>query len=501
MGNKQIVNTNILIKYPVHWTEYTVMNNFVQNFYDAIGPESFSEAFHHKYSDGTIYMESDIGFSKEWLYFMGASSKRNTDNAYAGRFGEGFKIASLVGYRDYGLDISMESQDWRITVSEGEIAVAGVNEKVLQYVVEERPYKNNTLLVLKGATQKIYEIMKYEMEQFYYENNPQFERLISKGDGFAVFRARAGRSGDTKGGVFVNLQKRGVFHYPVFFCNHKYDVLGDDRDREYLSNSELMKVIVSVVKKIDARVALEILEMFRPVWWGYHDRKWNGNDWKKVLTELICVIKHDKDVLTEFLNRYKNSIVVDVATEYTNNYQRGVALIWFSRSEFSKRSKVGNIFAELGIDSIYGLCKENGGFVCEREAFGTEIKKIELLEKVAGKYFSDIYCYDELPKCVVLTNKNAIVLGQALSLIEKRRLFNKKGLKVKRRIETVYLLDSILDEGTFSEVLPVYLHELLHQFGGDSSVAFHQALRDMNEVFLKKVEVISKYEECWKTIS
>ncbi len=36
---------NILMRYPINWSVYTVMNNFIQNFYDAVGPEKFATGF------------------------------------------------------------------------------------------------------------------------------------------------------------------------------------------------------------------------------------------------------------------------------------------------------------------------------------------------------------------------------------------------------------------------------------------------------------------------
>ena len=69
----EIRKLNLVMSYPVQWSLYQVMDNFVQNFYDAVGSERFMEHFEFEYSNGTIVLRSDVGFSKEWLYFMGAS--------------------------------------------------------------------------------------------------------------------------------------------------------------------------------------------------------------------------------------------------------------------------------------------------------------------------------------------------------------------------------------------------------------------------------------------
>ena len=32
----KVVSVNVVMTYPVHWTKYQVLRDFVQNFYDAI---------------------------------------------------------------------------------------------------------------------------------------------------------------------------------------------------------------------------------------------------------------------------------------------------------------------------------------------------------------------------------------------------------------------------------------------------------------------------------
>ena len=118
------------MSYPINWSIYSVMNNFVQNFYDALKHENFMEHFEYKFEENTIILKSDVGFSKEWLFFMGASSKREKERKYAGKFGEGFKVASLVAYRDFGLGIQMESRDWRLSVTEAEDEIDGARHGI-----------------------------------------------------------------------------------------------------------------------------------------------------------------------------------------------------------------------------------------------------------------------------------------------------------------------------------------------------------------------------------
>lgn len=92
---------NIVMTYPVHWQEYEILRDFIQNFYDSVSKEEWQERFHHEYSSHTIRMwVENVTFSYEWLLHIGASTKTGNSAENAGYFGEGFKIASLCAFRD-----------------------------------------------------------------------------------------------------------------------------------------------------------------------------------------------------------------------------------------------------------------------------------------------------------------------------------------------------------------------------------------------------------------
>ena len=113
------VSVNIVMTYPVRWNKYQVLRDFVQNFYDAVGFNDWHQNFHYMYKDGELAMwVNNVSFNYEWLMHIGASTKTNQTNGYAGCFGEGFKIASLCAYRDMNWEIQMESDDWHIDVTE-----------------------------------------------------------------------------------------------------------------------------------------------------------------------------------------------------------------------------------------------------------------------------------------------------------------------------------------------------------------------------------------------
>lgn len=95
------------------------MRDYIQNFYDALGAERFRKNFVYLYDEDRkeLRMEGGKGFQAEWLQYMGVSTKReDAVHHMAGKFGEGFKIASLCACRDHKLSIHMESWDWALDV-------------------------------------------------------------------------------------------------------------------------------------------------------------------------------------------------------------------------------------------------------------------------------------------------------------------------------------------------------------------------------------------------
>ena len=45
------LSVNIVMTYPVFWSKYQVLRDFIQNFYDAIGYEKWRQSFCYDYKD------------------------------------------------------------------------------------------------------------------------------------------------------------------------------------------------------------------------------------------------------------------------------------------------------------------------------------------------------------------------------------------------------------------------------------------------------------------
>ena len=485
---------NILMRYPIEWTVYMVMNNFVQNFYDAVGPENFATGFKMDYSGDTLTLEAASGFNKEWLYYLGASTKRDDGRHHAGHFGEGFKMAALVAYRDMKLGITMESQDWRLVVTQVDQIINGVSEKVLAYDLFSRPYSDTSKLTLTGVNEEQYDKARSTIMSFFYEENPRFGDLIVKNDEIAVFKSRSKHTG----GVFVNLEFRRSLPFPLYFCVHSMDIDKDDRDRLTLSDYMMQRAVDRVLYQLSSsEAAMEILEAFSPIWLTLKDAEHRCR-WNSQILRLIYLINADKKVRNRFYEKYKDSLIAEIPPMHpSNKNQRKTAFSWYQQSPFCSMRRVSYYFADLGIKDLYTLCEENGGLECTAPPDEQQSLRIKLLEEVAQKFFSKIYCYDQLPTCFVLVNKSTAALGEAYTHKTDKNIRNSLGVKISSEISEIYLAKEILDNSSFYSALPVYIHELLHQFGGDSSTAFHSMLLEMNRIILENRREISEYAKQW----
>ncbi len=485
---------NILMRYPIEWTVYMVMNNFVQNFYDAVGPENFAAGFKMDYSGDTLTLEAASGFSKEWLYYLGASTKRDDDRHHAGHFGEGFKMAALVAYRDMKLGITMESQDWHLVVTQADQMINGASEKVLAYDLFSRPYSDTSKLTLSGVNEEQYDKARSTIKSFYYEENPRFGDLIVKNDEIAVFKSKSKHTG----GVFVNLEFRRSLPFPLYFCVHRMDIDKDDRDRTTLSTYMMRRAVDRVLDQLDSsEAAMEILEAFSPVWLTLKDAKHRCR-WNSQISKLIDLINEDEKVQNRFYEKYKDTLIAVIPPVHpSSKNQRKTAFSWYQQSPFRDMRRVSYYFTDLGIKDLYTLCEENGGLELTAPPDSQQLVRIKLLEEVAQKFFSQIYCYGKLPTCNVLVNKSTAALGEAYTHKTDRNIRNSLGVKVTSDISEIYLAKETLDNSSFYRALPIYIHELLHQFGGDSSTAFHSMLVEMNRIILENRREINEYAKQW----
>ena len=498
--DEYIEKLNIVLSYPVKWSIYVVMENYIQNFYDAIGYKDFGKRFRYEYDEDaqTLTMVSERGFDYKYLCGLGLSTKRNDNEYNAGKFGEGFKMAALCSYRDYHHQIMMQSENWRIYVTEEKGYVDKTEMNFLAYKVEMYAEEADTQLVIKNIQPEHYKAFIYELDSFYYLENKLFGEPIFINDKYAVFHSNIKER--KKGIVFISLQKREYLDIPIILCNHSYRIDADNRERNGVNKKDLFKAVFDIIENMPADKLLIILEAMKKHW----SRKGDDDVYSKktlyndMLHIIIDNISKDIDVRKKFAEKYSDKLVANAFWIISNNEKRMVKA-WYYNSKYCKERRcVIDEFSKLDIDDMYVLCKRNDGLITERKMNEQEERCVRVLNDCGEEFFSDIYCYIKLPECRIIKDYAGPIMGQACVEKMHGKLINKYNMRVMSNIETIRLQESLFGIDKFSEAITIYLHELFHQFGGDSSMQFRKALLMMNERLLRIRTDIDKYKEAWE---
>lgn len=273
MGGK-IIPLNIVMTYPVYWNKFGVFRDFIQNFYDSVDCHEWSKKFHYTYNEDKLCMYvDDVTFNYEWLVHIGASTKTNSDGNSAGYFGEGFKIASLCAFRDFHMDITMSSGDWKLNVTKTHQSIDDKDIEMLAYNLMAKEFSNSSCLELSPVTENDFQVFEDTMNSFYYPENPLIGETIFEGKNASVYLCNTDNYNfgmpytydfQRKGAVFCANQLRGSNPFGLVVCLNKYKQ--KDRERNTLYDFEVTKVLGDAFSYISADASVVVLEKMRTVW-------------------------------------------------------------------------------------------------------------------------------------------------------------------------------------------------------------------------------------------
>lgn len=75
----ETIPLNLIFDYPVYWSEFKVLRDLLQNFYDAVGHGEWTRRFSRQWVDERLLLNADgVGFSYDWLLHIGASGRPAT---------------------------------------------------------------------------------------------------------------------------------------------------------------------------------------------------------------------------------------------------------------------------------------------------------------------------------------------------------------------------------------------------------------------------------------
>jgi hypothetical protein len=506
---KQTIPLNLVYDYPVRWSKYKVLRDFVQNFYDSIDCREWSDRFRYSYISGELSMSvAGVCFSYEWLVPIGASTKRDGSKTYAGYFGEGFKIASLNALREYGWQVRAASSGWRINVVKSEMLVDNKRLDSLAYELEQCERSPDATLIIRDIHVPP-ALIESVMLSFFYPNNPLLgDRIWASSFGAIYKRSKRAlpeyaivtHEFGSAGIVFAAYQNLGSINLPLVFANH--DFRKDDRDRGGLYDFDVISLIEKLVRHVDARASATLLDYFRSYWYSYPAKKYDLHSFHAIVSILIRNMANSGTAASEF--RAKNPHLLVAARiprkDIVGKNLRSQALGWMKRAE-KKYRLVQKDFELLGYSRLEDECMRHGGYTLTRDANEHESKYVRLLELCTETIIgTSFFGYDKLPACSIIINESAAWRGMAICFSVSGSLKNGYGHRLRYRMDYIAIKANLLKAGGFASAYSTYMHELCHVFGGDSSPGFSRALSDIMEMQLSGIGAIKLFEEVWNEV-
>ena len=239
---------------------------------------------------------------------------------------------------------------------------------------------------------------------------------------------------------------------------------GWDRNKFY--SYDIETAVTEVVSRLKGEALRAVFIAFQPYWCKKRNKASSGPDWSRLIRKMIWKISSDDVLRQNMYEHLKDRYIADIDSyvikQDKNKYK--TAQNWFFTSKFYGTSTLlPYYFVDLGIDTLYDLCEQYEGL--------------------------DI---------IQIANKGTPNEGFARTVNTDNLIRNKIGLKVVNDIRGINLRNQLFDKYAFPKAMAVYIHELLHQFGGDASRQFRTAILAMNYRIMEKAELLEGYEREWR---
>lgn len=504
----RLIPLNLIYDYPVNWTQFKVLRDFIQNFYDSLGWQNWEARFSSTLHNGQLRLVAkDIHFSYDWLLHIGASTKREEPSRYAGYFGEGFKIASLCALRDYNWQVAMQSRDWELEVTTTTLRVDNRALTSLAYQVRRlnAPCRDTVLTITPFDD---HHLLKTVLLSFYYPENPLFGEPIWVGADAAIhFRSAAEKprgypstyDNSGPGIIFAAYQALGSFHYPLIVSLHTFRM--NDRERSNFFSMDVVKIIEKTVSMLPPSAAFAILPILRRNWYSQPRKKYDFESWHGIVGKLVRIVADSGELAQRWRERYPDLLVAHpVKRKNIADYnRRRQALAWLRHAPGKKRL-VQRAFTALGYPTLEEACEADDGFSITRPPTPREQPYIDLLEELVQILLPNAKKLIELPPCRVIKRTAAVWQGMTSCLPIKGAEIYFLNQLVRYRLSYIALREELLWPHDFGNALSTWLHELAHIFGGDRSASFSRALSELMQIILDKAQIIAEYQKRWEQL-
>lgn len=504
--DEQLVPLNLVTTYPVQWSPFQVLRDFVQNFFDSVPNESFARRVSVRCSGTTAELNAEgVVFSHEWLVPMGASTKTHADDQFAGYFGEGFKIAALCATRDYGWRVFAGSRDWQLRVTTAPLRIDGANLETLAYRVRSHNgASSSSWLRIEGLSLEDAKLLETAvLWSFYYPENPLLGELVWADARTAVW-TRSLRPlprdypGDyiDPGILFIGRQARGTHELPFALAMH--DRHDRDRERTAYYDFQVIDAIADLAERLPASASVPLLEAASRHWCEYRERQFEPGTWEPVVATLAKNIAADPALARQWREKHPHLLVVEPLPRGSKRArnERAEARAW-ARTSGEDWRFVQRGFRALGYPSLEEACRAHGGFLKPVAPQPEDLRRLELLRRFVLGHLGDLFVLSELPRIELVDATRAGWGGRAEVFPRRRGPLSASGRRVRYELGSIAVASSALRSPSPERALATLLHELCHAFGTDGSAAFGAALTDVLERLAGKPEALAELAAGW----
>ncbi len=506
------VPVHLVRTYPVRWTEFAVLRDFLQNFYDAATPQRFHDGVSiSREGDGVRVHMDGRGFALDWLLHMGASTKTTAEpGTTAGYFGEGFKIAALCAMRDYGWRVSMGSRDWSAEVAFSPELIDGVRVHMMVYdVAPANPWRGQTWLCLNGVDGRVYEHLRGAVRlSFCFPENPLFGAQLCAGRKASVWErsttplpaalpVRVGAP-DT-GLLFLGHQARATLPIPFVVAMP----LSRDhaRDRPALYDFQVVDALSEAAESMNSAAALRILTALSSHWNDPPARAYRCGRWSTVVRALVRRVSAASESTERFRKEFPDLLVAPPTArkDVAARNRRAAARAW-ANAQAGDVEFVQEAFGLLGYPTLEHACERAGGFPRPVALDGVFLRRVSLLESFVEAELAGLFAGIDRPKVTVMDASRSGWKGSAELFAERLPRWSPTGRRVRFRAAGVVLPESALSSNSPHEALATYVHERCHVFGGDAAAGFSAALTDALGMLAAAAPRMTAFEAAWRGV-
>jgi hypothetical protein len=502
---------HLVSTYPVYWSVFAVLRDFLQNFFDAAGPRHFASSVEISRSSGESLIEmAGPGFALDWLVHLGASTKTCAPaGTSAGYFGEGFKIAALCAVRDHGWRVSMGSRDWSARVVFAPQKIDETTVRVLSYDLGMNPAPGRTWLRLLGLSDPQHELLAGAVsESFLFDGNRLLGPQLSTEPGAQVWE-RSSTPLPRNIACQIHMSDPGLLYLahqaratlPIPFVVSLPHVRPEQRDRPALYEFQMVDALADAARLMAPAAATRLLDALRRHWGDPLPRGIKVGAWSNVIAALIRRIESDRLAAGKWRMDHPGLLtLLPLERRSVSDRNRRAAARAWARARCTEAVLVQSTFARLGFPTVEQACEAADGFPKPSAPDPVLRHRVEMLRSFVEEHFRALFLEVAAPEVLVMDTRSAGWKGLAVTFPEPQKRWSATGRRIRFRVPSIVMPCQELGLGSPDTALSTYVHERCHIFGGDGAAGFSAALTDAMVCLVRAAPQLLGLQARWAAV-